>query len=191
MIISKKSLESIIERHIKEVGFDKNGRTIINLAGFDDVDYEGGVVGVIEGLGLRCIPFRKEDNADFMIGLPEKFIKENKKNKKKKEEKEMRKTEIYNVPIKKVEELLPEVFDYLKEMFREFVEDDTNMTTTEDYLNWRKYGYVEIVLGNGELSYTPFWPKKELPGNDLPWGYDKVEDVDADALKEISKYRIA
>lgn len=96
---------------------------------------------------------------------------------------------IFSVPVKKIEEIMPEVFDYIKEKFREFTEDEfNNGTSVEDYRNWRKYGTVEMVLENGELSYTPVWPKKELPGNDLPWGYDKIDDIELDALEEIAKY---
>ena len=35
----------------------------------------------------------------------------------------MRETKIFNVPVRTVEEILPEVFEFIQEKFREFVDE--------------------------------------------------------------------
>lgn len=102
----------------------------------------------------------------------------------------MKEVKIFDVPVEVFEDLLPETFEYLVAKFKEFVEDEMNSVTVEDYRDWRKYGTIEVILEDGELSYTPIWPKKENPGDDLPWAYDKVEDIEEDVLEEIDEYMV-
>lgn len=96
--------------------------------------------------------------------------------------------EVFYVPVKKIEEILPEVFETIVEKFKSFVEDPVNITNVKDYFNWRKYGTVEIILDGDKLSYTPVWPKKKYSADDLPWAYDDISDIDQIVLEEIKKY---
>ncbi len=95
--------------------------------------------------------------------------------------------EIFDVPVAVFEDVMPETFEFLREKFRKFVEDEANSTSAEDYRDWRKNGSVEIVLENDEISYTPNWPKKKYPADDIPWAYDVLVDVGTDPFEKIFK----
>lgn len=58
----------------------------------------------------------------------------------------MKEVKIFDVPVEVFEDLLPETFEYLVAKFKEFVEDEMNSVTVEDYRDWRKYGTIEVIL---------------------------------------------
>ena len=69
--LSKENLQTIVEIHIMDTGFDWNGKTVINLTGFDAED-EVKICEVVQSLGLGCEPLGSGE--DFLITMPKEFI---------------------------------------------------------------------------------------------------------------------
>lgn len=183
--MTDREMGEVLYDYIQYKGFDVFGELYFDTSAWSVFD-TAQIIRVAENLGYECeyLGRNYDVNNDPDVGL---FIIRKPKYEEK-EEKEMREPEVFKVPVKVIEEILPDTFEYLVEMFKEFVEDDVNSTEAKDYRDWRKNGSVEIILDGKEIEYIPVWPKKQYPGNDIPWTRDKVEDIEEEVLNEIFKY---
>ena len=117
------------------------------------------------------------------------IIGETKENKNYEEVVKMKKYEgYYDVEVEKFQKVFPDTFEALVEMFEGYVKDETNSTYPEDFEEWLNEGWVHMYVIDGEVQYIPEWVSKRYKGDDLPWLYDEVSDVEEE-LEALKVYR--
>ena len=77
--------------------------------------------------------------------------------------------------------LLPESYDYMREMLESFVQDDANQTTQKDLDDFDAGAYPVMLSFQGKIRY--------YAGHDIPnqpeWFEDEYDDIDVNVLEEI------
>ena len=77
--------------------------------------------------------------------------------------------------------LLPESYDYMREMLESFVQDDANQTTQKDLDDFDAGAYPVMLCFQDKIRY--------YAGHDIPnqpaWAEDEYDDIDVNVLEEI------
>jgi hypothetical protein len=89
---------------------------------------------------------------------------------------------IYQVEIKKFEEVFPEVYETLVEKFEKYYE----IIVMKYMEEWKNEGIVKIYVEGEYTDYLPEWPSKQ--GDDVPWTWDYTEDI-TEKLEVLKEYR--
>lgn len=77
--------------------------------------------------------------------------------------------------------LLPESYDYMRDLLVGFVEDEANQTTQKDLDDFDAGAYPVMLSFQGKIGY--------YAGHDIPnqpeWFEDEYDDIDVDVLEEM------
>jgi len=86
------------------------------------------------------------------------------------------------VDSKELEDVMPEVYFYLEEMFKGFAADPSNTATEEELKDFQEGKYlVAIGFGEKEVMYTVGRDAQQL-ANEPVWAYDKYADIETETL---------
>lgn len=77
--------------------------------------------------------------------------------------------------------LLPESYDYLRDLLVGFVEDETNKTTQKDLFDFDDGAYPIVLSFQDNIKYYAGHDIQNQP----EWGYDSYEDINKEILEEI------
>jgi hypothetical protein len=86
---------------------------------------------------------------------------------------------------KELEDVMPMVYDYLKEKFEGFAADPNNTATKEELQDFQNGKFlVEILFKEDEVVYFVGADAQQL-ANEPRWGEDDWNDIETETLKEL------